>query len=82
MWKNKVESPLLTKQVVRLLLLSQRCHLRIQMENEDAGMNCSKSNCSFNDWVRFETSLDSTQGEENPAKLIRLLFFAQLTLLL
>jgi len=54
----------------------------MQLKIEDAGMNCSKFNCSCSDWVRFETSLGSTQGEENTTKLKRCFVFMQLTLLL
>jgi len=54
----------------------------MQLKIEDAGMNCSKISCSCNEWVRFETLLVSTQGEENPAKLKRCFVFMQLTLLL
>jgi hypothetical protein len=54
----------------------------MQLKIENEGMNCSKFNCSFNDWVRFEASLGSTQGEENTAKLEHCFVSMQLTLLL
>jgi hypothetical protein len=54
----------------------------MQLKIEDTRMNRSKFNCSCNDWVRFETSLGFTQGEENPAKLKRCFVLVQLTLLL
>jgi len=41
----------------------------MQLKIEDAGTNCNNVNCPCIDWVCFETSFGSTQGEENAAKL-------------